>query len=444
MAKLNKSSAKVYPVTHEGARASRIDAEAQLRRSVMACLLWERTFYEDGIDIADRIAGLVPIVNPQTVANIAIEAREQQKLRHVPLLIVREMARHDSHKHLVAKTLERVIQRADELTEFLAIYWKDAEIQNGQIMTPVSSQIKKGLANAFPKFDAYQLAKWNRDGAVKLRDVMFLCHPKPKDQAQAEIWKQLIEGTLPIPDTWEVALSTGKDKKETWIRLIAENKLGGLALLRNLRNMIDVHVLEKVIIEALSRMKTDRILPFRFIAAAKYVPTLEPTLEVVMLECLNKFDKLSGKTAIVVDVSGSMEQQLSSKSEMTRMDAACGLAIVVRELCRECVIISFSNEAVIVPARRGFALRDAIVKSQGHSGTFTQKALDVADEQGYDRIILITDEQSHQSIGSPKGIGYGINVGSYQNGITYGIWTHLDGWSENILSYIKESESISQ
>ena len=32
----------------------------QLRRSVLACLLWEDQFYEDGVEIAGRIQSLVP------------------------------------------------------------------------------------------------------------------------------------------------------------------------------------------------------------------------------------------------------------------------------------------------------------------------------------------------------------------------------------------------
>ena len=50
------------------------------------------------------------------------------KLRHAPLMLVREMARHASHRKLVAETLEQVIQRADELAEFVAIYWKDGRV----------------------------------------------------------------------------------------------------------------------------------------------------------------------------------------------------------------------------------------------------------------------------------------------------------------------------
>ena len=154
------------------------------------------------------------------------------KLRHAPLLVVREMARHEKHRVLVADTLDRVIQRPDEMTELLAIYWADAlgPMQQRK-RQPVSAQIKKGLARALTKFDAYQLAKYDRDGAVRIRDVLFLVHAKPKDADQEKIWKQLVDGKLASPDTWEVSLSSGKDKRETFERLIAENKLGGLALL---------------------------------------------------------------------------------------------------------------------------------------------------------------------------------------------------------------------
>ena len=185
----------------------------------MACLLWEDQFYEDGVEISGRIAELVPKVEAGKVADMAIEAREKMKLRHAPLLLVREMARHATHRALVGETLARVIQRADELTEFLAIYWKDGRV-------PLSGQVKKGLAAAFGKFDAYQLAKYDRPGPVRLRDVLFLSHAKPRDEAQAEVWKGLVEGKLTPPDTWEVALSAGADKRMAWERLIQERKLG--------------------------------------------------------------------------------------------------------------------------------------------------------------------------------------------------------------------------
>jgi len=434
MAKLNTpiKHEKIY--THEGAPAVRIGAELELRRSLMACMLWEDSFYESGVSIADRITSLIPEVEPWKVAQIAVEARGKFKLRHAPLLVAREMARYPKHKLMVSDVLEDIIQRADELAEYIAIYWKDGR-------TPLSAQSKKGLAKAFTRFSEYDLGKYNREGAVKLRDVLFLCHAKPKDKAQEDLWKRLIDGKLEVPDTWEVALSSGADKKETWERLLTEKKLGALALLRNLRNMQSAGVDKNLIFTALGEMKTERVLPFRFIAAARAVPQWEESVEKPMLRCLEGREKLPGNTVLLVDVSGSMNSMISGKSDMTRMDAASALAILARELCENVAIFTFSNQVVAIPPRRGFALRDAIVGSQHHSGTYLGRAIESINQANdYDRIIVFTDEQSHDAVGKPKGKGYLINVASYQNGVGYGNWTHIDGFSEAIFDYILETE----
>jgi len=353
---------------------------------------------------------------------------------------VREMARHEKHRVLVADTLASVIQRPDEMTELLAIYWMDAlgPMQQRK-RQPVSAQIKKGLARALTKFDAYQFAKYDRDGAVRIRDVLFLVHPKPKDADQAKVWKQLVDGELVSPDTWEVSLSSGKDKRETFERLIADNKLGGLALLRNLRLMQKAEVPRKTIADVIAAMRTDRILPYRFITAARYAPDFESELESAMLKSVKGYARLPGRTRLLIDVSGSMFAPLSAQSEMMRAEAACGLAILAREVCDEVEVFTFSQGVVKVPPRRGFALRDAIINSQPHSSTFLGKAVTEIDRKG-DRLIVFTDEQSHDQVANPKGRGYMVNVASYQHGVGHGAWTRVDGFSEAVIAWIATSE----
>jgi hypothetical protein len=426
--------------THEGAPAKALTAEQQLRRSVLSCLLWEKEFYEDGVEIIGRIAELVPKVAAETVAALAVEAREKMKLRHMPLLLVREMARHASHRALVAETLTRVIQRADELSEFVAIYWAGGR-------QPLSAQVKKGLAAAFVKFDEYALAKYDREGAIRLRDVLFLAHPKPQNEAQAELWKRLVDNKLVTPDTWEVALSEAgrKDgnKREIWERLLAERKLGSLALLRNLRNLYQAKVSEKLVLDALTAMKTERVLPFRYLAAARVAPQWEEALEKAMFRSLSvSANSLAGHTVLLVDVSGSMDWALSNRSEMKRTDAAYGLGILLREIAEKVTVFTFSEEAKRVPARRGMALRDAMEKNQPHGGTNLGAALKQveAEVKDYDRLIVITDEQSHDRVSKPRGKGYMINVASNKNGVGYGAWNHIDGWSEAVIEYIAELE----
>src|SRR5580698_9509061 len=434
MARLNTLNLNTAPRTHEGTPTRHVSPEMQLRRSVLACLLWESQFYEDGIEIAGRIAELVPKVAAEKVAALAIESREQMKLRHAPLLLVREMARHKTHRAPVSETLARVIQRADELAEFVAIYWKDGRV-------PLSGQVKKGLAAAFPKFDEYQLAKYDRGGPIKLRDVLFVSHAKPRDEAQASVWRKLIWGRLTTPDTWEVALSSGAGKREAWERLLREQKLGALALLRNLRNMREAGADESLVLDALGAMCTSRVLPFRFLAAARYAPQWEEALEQAMLQSLADQPKLGGRTVVLVDVSGSMTAPLSRRSEMQRTDAAYGLAVLLREIAEKVAVYSFSDNLVEVPARRGFALRDAIDVSQRHKSTQLGNAVEKLNgNEKCDRLIVITDEQAHDKVPAPRGKGYLINVASYKNGVGYGKWMHIDGWSEAVIEYIRALE----
>jgi 60 kDa SS-A/Ro ribonucleoprotein len=463
MARTNVPSlrtARSSPRTHEGTPAHKLSAKQELLRTVMTYLLWEDSHYEDGVSIAERIKKLVPKVSPRDVADIAIKAREAMKLRHTPLFLVRELARGTADaRRLVADTLERVIQRADEATEFLALYWKDGK-------QPISAQVKKGLARAFVKFNEYELAKYNRDNAVKLRDVLFLTHAKPNGREQEELFKKLAANALAVPDTWEVALSGGADKKATFERLIKDNKLGALALLRNLRNMTEARCDSNLVRGAIKSMRTERVLPFRFIAAARYAPQFEPELEQAMFKCLEGQPKLGGRTALVVDTSPSMwMEKVSAKSEMDRFDAAAALAILLREICQDVSIWTFNKKAYRIPARRGFALRDSMAQTKdGYSKGGA--AVYEANQEGYDRIIVLTDGQWHysgvpgettdyngyhsrESMGDAKVVcpapltqkAYMINVANYQNGIGYGKWHTIDGWSEAIVDYIQAYEN---
>lgn len=431
------------PVTHEGAKAARIGAVQQLRRSVMACMLWEDGFYELGVDIAQRIRDEVVEVlklkdGASIVANIAYEARTKFKLRHAPLWLTVALiqAQTDLARAVVSGVIAAVVQRPDELSELVAMYWK-----NGKVA--LTAQMKKGLAAAFQKFDRYSLSKYaNRDGQVKMRDVLFLVHAKPKDDEQAALWKELAAGELTAPDTWEASLSAGADKKGTFERLIAEGKLGALALLRNLRNMQQAGVKDTTIREALKTMDTERVLPFRYITAARYAPTLEPELEAAMFRSLEDQPKLLGKTILCVDNSPSMYgETVSAKSELQRVDAACALAMLLREVCEEVVILAFSTNFTVVPPRRGFALRDAIQKTE-KNGTHIGRVVAEAQRLGFDRLIIITDEQSQDGVpASPGGNGYMLNVANNQNGVGYGAWTHIDGWSEALVEYIRQFEA---
>src|SRR3954470_11918019 len=177
--------------THEGAPAVRINALAQLERSVMSCLLWESEFYEDGQTIAQRIATLVKQVPAADVARVAIQAKEDMRLRHVPLLLARELMRTKEGREQAKGLFSRIILRPDDITEFLSIYWK------GNKDEPLAKQVKRHLGESFRKFDEYRLAKYNGvQKAVKLRDAIRITRPKPANEEQAELWRRLVKGEL--------------------------------------------------------------------------------------------------------------------------------------------------------------------------------------------------------------------------------------------------------
>jgi 60 kDa SS-A/Ro ribonucleoprotein len=440
-----------------GAIADRTSKLNELYRTVLACMLFEDTYYEGGESVSQRIAKLVPDVAPDKVASLAMNARGAAKLRSVPLFLVREMARHDSHKPFVATTLEQVIQRADELAEFVALYWKEGK-------QPLANSVKKGLARAFTKFDEYALSKYNRDNKIKLRDVLFLCHAKPVDKKQEKLWKRLIDDKLKVADTWETALSAtqgdAENKKEAWERLLSENKLGVMALLRNLRNFEQTGVDRDLVKQALKRCKTDRVLPFRFITAVKHAPRWQAELEDLMLRAVEGKKALTGKTVVVIDVSGSMGGRLSGKTEMSRMECAASLCILLRELCEDVVFYataghdgSCEHKAELVRPHRGFALRDAILESAnrlGGGGIFLKQVMDYTRhaEKKADRVIVITDEADTDKKANPQTAdawgkrNYIINISVEKGGVAFKKFNHINGFSEAVIDYLAATERL--
>ncbi len=403
----------------------------------------------------------------EIVAKIAIEAREVQKLRHVPLFIASEMVKYETHRKYVAEVLPRIITRADQLTDFLAIFWKEGKVKRGGTSKNKSlpAQVKKGLAKAFENFDEYQFAKYDRNAEIKLRDVLRLCHAKASTPERAELYKRVLDRTLKTPDTWEVALSSGKeDKKSAWTRLIDTNKLGALAFLRNLRNMKDALVDSNTVNAGFKKVKSSMLLPLNFISAKNSAPEFTNQIQDLMLRTYAGLPKLPGRTIFIVDVSGSMRSAVSNKSTNTRLDVAKAMALLSVNMCEEveiyCTAGSDSSrghktEKIQYPSK-GFELLDQIEKKEdtlGGGGIFTRQALefikkDRGSDPAPDRIVIFSDSQDcdpGNKIPSPFGVkNYIVDVSSHSHGINYkGIWTaEITGWSEHFLTYIASFEGL--
>ena len=268
---------------HEGAKAWRMSPEWELYTTVVTTMGVEDKFYESGQDRVKRIASLVRKVDAEFVAQLAIYAREEMQLRSVPLLLLVELAKCHRGDSLVSRAVSRTVQRADEITELLMCYqWRSSK----KDLSGLSNQLRKGLAEAFCHFDEYQFAKYDRrNRKVTLRDALLLVHPKPKDAAQAELFRKILNGTLDTPYTWETELSaTGKQKFssaaerdealcEKWQQLIRSGRLGYMAMMRNLVNMTNLCIddeSKEMVCRRLSdpeAVRKSRQLPFRFLSA---------------------------------------------------------------------------------------------------------------------------------------------------------------------------------
>lgn len=434
-----------------GALAALQTNEATMRRLVLTCLLWEDNAYQDGKSIVEDIKALVPQVSGKFCSDLAIEARVEQKLRHVPLMLIREMCRYETHKPFVRETINKVCTRPDQLTELLSLYW-----QGGK--KPLAKQLKLGLADAMLNFDRYQISKWNRDADIKLRDVLFLTHPKPKNKDQEQLFKGLAEGTLAPADTWEVKYSAAKsnaEKQAIWKDLHERNKLGALAVLKNLRNMQEVGLSKADIRKIIADCSPAMLLPVDFMRAADHASDFIPDLESLMFRCLAQFPKIKGESVFILDVSGSMTSRLSGKTDYSRMDVGMAMAMLAREVCEGVTIyLTAGNDGARVHKTekvknlRGFGLINEIrsmVPKMGGGGIFTRQCLDHIRplEKNVDTVIVFSDSQDcdymNKALPSPFGKrNYIIDVSSHRNGINYkGVWTaEISGWSENFLKFI--------
>lgn len=464
----------------KGGHAAKQSPEALLRRAVMSCLLWEDMAYLKGSDAAANIAELVKQVPLSVAADLAIEARTVQKLRHVPLLIAREMARHPRLKEApsyVSTTLYEIIHRPDEITEFLSLYWKDGK-------QPLSAQVKLGLAAAFSKFDEYRLSKYDRDDVVKLRDALFLVHGYPQDKLTgytkevrrtpgtlpnpgAEMFQRLVDRKLAPANTWEERLSAGENKKDVFEDMIINNQLGALAFLRNLRNMVEAGVRKDVIQHGFSQLQPKWLLPINYYAAAQAAPQYEREIEDLMLRGFAEVTKLPGHSVFVVDISGSMGSGISGKSQFSRMDVACVMAMVAESTCESLSLYATAGDdhagkhkTALVTSHNGilrgsgFGLIEKIkgmYRSLGGGGIFTRQALEYIQAQEADtpaRIIIFSDSQDCDRVNKvPKPFGehnYIVDVSANQRGVNYeGLWdAEISGWSDHFIDYIAALEGL--
>ena len=384
MAKFNQAG--VAPVhvtstpttfTHEGAPAFAKAYEMELYQATLTTLFGESTFYEGSNERGKRLEQLIRRCvekgESEFVAKLAVYAREQMHLRSIPIFLVVTLAKvlrevEGAEFNKIRAVTARVIQRADELREmFAAAESVFGDSSNNKVFKKVAPKaIFKGISDAFNKFDAYQFRKYSGGkGHVKFSDVMRVVHPTPINAEKSDLFKQVMEGTLPLIDTWETqSAAVGQGdyandkekalaKKQMWQEHANDPKQGYMAKLRNLRNYTENDVDLTNVISHLTNpiaVAKSKQLPFRFYTAYTQLggkclthsyynwsyndtttdkvvgsPQLLAALEDAFDLSVGNLPDLGDDVLIVVDQSGSMTSRISDKGVVTCAEIAAVL-----------------------------------------------------------------------------------------------------------------------
>jgi hypothetical protein len=424
MSKLNKKASEgekllSHPdltLNKENGVAFKTGPKVELMLRIVSSLISEAGAYTPGKEMDKELLIAIEKAmceDPKYILQLAVFARNKLYLRSATTVLLGEYALSAGVSKVpeARKYFFNALQRADDITELLGYILT----RKGQIDVPFKGKIphvvKHSVAEALKKFDAYQLAKYNRsDVEVTLRDAIFLTHPQPDNDEQAKLFASIIDGTLAPPDTWEVHLSRDGSSKETWEGIIP--KMGYMATLRNLRNMLESKVNMVPVLRKLSdpsEVLKSKQFPYRFLSAYKELEgvsgasrTLAALSDALDLSAQNVPD-FPGISFITCDTSGTMNATLSSKSKMTRKEVGCLFGAMVHKKAEDSIVAAFASE--IAPVELSY--RDStftnmkkLFEANTHgSATNAYKVMDwlIEEKHFVDRIILFSDMLCYSS-----------------------------------------------
>ena len=417
---------------HEGAKAYAMTTEMELYTAVVTSALSDK-FYESNNRRMERIASLIRQADPVFVAKLAVYTRTQMNLRSIPMFLIVELAKIHNGDSLVKRTIGRCVLRADEIMELLMCYQLRNSNGNGtKKLHKLSRQVQEGLKDAFNRFDEYQFAKYNRsDLDVKLKDALFLVHPKADNPGQQEIFNKIASDSLQPPYTWETQLSESGQKhfltveekeaatKALWEELIDSGKVGYMALLRNLRNILDANVslshIEKVaaFISDPANVAKSKQLPFRFFAAykkligtkAKYSGCFSFALESAVAASVANLKGFGPDTDVLVaaDVSGSMYTPVSPKSSVMCYDIGILLSMLLKSRCSSVISGMFGSTWKVLDLPQEDILANTIeMKARNGEVGYSTNGYAVIDylienNIRMDKVMMFTDMQMWDS-----------------------------------------------
>lgn len=405
---------------------------------ILLTSLAEDTYYETADARNSRLIGVMQKVDPLFAAKAAVYARDEFGMRTITQIAAIALAGATfAEKRAFYRA---IVVRPDDALNILAGYGME---------NPLPNAMKRGLADALANFKAETLAKYKGTGhEVNMYDAINMIHPK------SQAVNAFMKGDVRSADTWEVAMSASTDKTATWRELVLANKMGIMALLRNLRNIVENCGSDKVVMDAVYAQLTDknaimrsRLFPYRFLAA--YETFMNPGFGVRYIEAPQKLlsainkaaetalvnvPELEGSSGLLLDISGSMHSPMSKNSKMMCIDAGAMLGAMLYKKNPESELVKFGTNArkfsvnadmPLLEIAKRFSTEDGL----GY-GTNLQAGFD-ALRRKHERVIIVSDMMTWMKAGyyqtssgqsawnaynkrtGANSFGYEINLNSY-------------------------------
>ena len=371
-----------------------------------------------------------------------------------------------------------VIFRPDDMAEILQGYIalnrqikQTVTLVNGVLQSSetstsgpkLSNAMKKGFKSVLESLDSYSLLKYKS----KLIDIINLVHPSPKlstakieyNGEQVSTIDAIMKGYNVSANTWEVnqgeagqivakAVKEGKlteeEAKETltqakadnWKELLDTNKLGILAALRNLRNILINNPSQDTInklcdlVSNPTLIKEGKIFPYQLdvaneIMLSEFSTSYSRQISQALakgyeLAIPNLKELLPGNNVVFLDQSGSMtweEIKLPGSKNSSRTSCISKAALIAATIAKatNADIICFGSTARYVqynPNLDVFSLAKQL-SSSDMGGTNLSKAWKLAQQSNrkYTRTFILSDNEVNRGSTYNSYMSYVKNVG---------------------------------
>lgn len=415
--------ARTRTTNKAGGEGYKSTPELELVSTMLTSFVQDK-FYESQEGETARIGQLIRSVDPEFGAKAALYARDEFNMRSVSHIAAAELAPVVSGQPWAKDFYEAIVVRPDDMTEIASFASKGRKLK-------LSGAMKKGFANAFNKFDGYQLSRYRgEDKTISLVDIVNLARPKADNPKTDEALHALVNGTLRQSRTFEAKLSIagqqGKTQEEkaaskaqAWSETVPT--MGYMALLKNLRNIMTDSD-EATLNLALSRLtnekavKSSRVLPYRFVIAErelkkthhantqKVIRALSQALDI----SVSNVPKFEGRTLIALDASSSMSGMYGYAYAQRSGGAAKGsfadtppaeigamfAAILAKSNDADLMLFHGSASYMNVNTLDSTMTITEQIKSKIRGGATNFASVLQTANKKYDRIIVLTDCES--------------------------------------------------